>query len=814
MLTCDTEFVEALVRSVPNSDKEAIAILCENLTHFDPAHYLPNELMFSVLSYLSPKDLLTSSTISRPWRDRAQDEKLWRCSFAREGWVMDPAKMREFEELAKGRGKSGMQAMTRKAGGGELERRGSKKRKTEEAFSDGEGVPLPGSFSSTFSPITDGTSDGMEGVASTASAYGANGSIDARSRPSSSDSATSLHSPAQHPPSPSDLKISPPMWRPGSVQAGEPKLSWPWLYKQRTRLEKNWEDGKFRMFSLPHPRHPEESHEECVYTIQHNSRHLVSGSRDKTIRKWDLNTYRLIGAPLKGHTMSVLCLQFDERPEHDIIVSGGSDSLVIIWQFSTGKILKKMSGAHYESVLNLRFDDRYIVTCSKDKTIKVWNRRALRKDDPAVPQHTLSTTLGRESLTNRDMIREYSLLADLHGHQAAVNAVMIHDNTIISASGDRTIKSWNISRARLNKTYVGHTKGIACVQFDGRRIVSGSSDNTVRIFDAENQAEIGCLAEHSNLVRTVQARFGDLDIVTDEELEDEARKADRDFFRALEAGMQPASAARRGVRNAGSSRPEDMLSVGTKVPPGGGGSRWAKIVSGSYDETVILWKRDRNGKWVKKQQLHQDMLLKNRSAAGLPAPRRHVHANALPLPVNIGNIQVPQQQQGGGVAGGAQQIAVVQPAQANAALWHQAGMGTQAQSVGVQAPPAHQTHVATTTTVNGAGNGGAVPPQQQQLQMQPLQHQHQNSQAILAALAAQASQQQVQTQPQPQPLTAQQAAVQAQRQHNSDSNRVFKLQFDARRLICCSQNKVIVGWDFANGERALEMVGGWCVETS
>ncbi|TKA50151.1 hypothetical protein B0A55_13317, partial [Friedmanniomyces simplex] len=51
--------------------------------------------------------------------------------------------------------------------------------------------------------------------------------------------------------------------------------------------------------------------------------------------------------------------------------------------------------------------------------------------------------------------------------------------------------------------------------------------------------------------------------------------------------------------------------------------------------------------------------------------------------------------------------------------------------------------------------------------------------------------------------------------HNArESNRVFKLQFDARRIVCCSQHRVIVGWDFANGERELERVGGWSVETS
>jgi F-box and WD-40 domain protein 1/11 len=33
--------------------------------------------------------------------------------------------------------------------------------------------------------------------------------------------------------------------------------------------------------------------------------------------------------------------------------------------------------------------------------------------------------------------------------------------------------------------------------------------------------------------------------------------------------------------------------------------------------------------------------------------------------------------------------------------------------------------------------------------------------------------------------------------------RVFKLQFDARRIICCSQTSIIVGWDFANGDEKI-----------
>ena len=35
-------------------------------------------------------------------------------------------------------------------------------------------------------------------------------------------------------------------------------------------------------------------------------------------------------------------------------------------------------------------------------------------------------------------------------------------------------------------------------------------------------------------------------------------------------------------------------------------------------------------------------------------------------------------------------------------------------------------------------------------------------------------------------------------------SRVFKLQVDARRIVCCSQDSRIIGWDFANRDPEIE----------
>ncbi|KAI3323891.1 WD40 repeat-like protein, partial [Xylariaceae sp. AK1471] len=393
------------------------------------------------------------------------------------------------------------------------------------------------------------------------------------------------------------------------------KISWKHLYSMRRKLESNWERGRYTNFQLPHPDHPEEGHNECIYSLQYNSEYLVSGSRDRTLRIWNLRTRRLIRPPLAGHNGSVLCLQFDSDPEEDLIVSGSSDSDVILWRFSTGEILQRLKRAHRESVLNVKFDKRILVTCSKDKTIKIFNRQPLRPGDmgyndhqtvSSVPVNLRNYGYDESPLNELSITPPYTMIACLEGHGAAVNAVQICGREIVSASGDRNIRLWDWPSQVVKRTFIGHSKGIACVQYDGRRIVSGSSDNEVKVFDCASGLEVASLRAHSNLVRTVQAGFGDLPYSREED-QLEAKAVDQAYFQALNAGsLDEMRTGRRRTYNAGSRRPEDITAYGAKLPPGGGGGPYGRIVSGSYDQSIIIWRRDREGAWKSAHVLRQE----------------------------------------------------------------------------------------------------------------------------------------------------------------------------------------------------------------
>ncbi|KAF8975640.1 hypothetical protein BGZ52_008739, partial [Haplosporangium bisporale] len=100
-------------------------------------------------------------------------------------------------------------------------------------------------------------------------------------------------------------------------QTHQAMINWKFLYKQRKQLEQNWAHGVHSAQLLP-------GHAEGIYCIQFDERKIASGSRDNTIKIWNLAT----GACLRtyhGHSASVLCLQYDD----DKIVSGGSDTNII-----------------------------------------------------------------------------------------------------------------------------------------------------------------------------------------------------------------------------------------------------------------------------------------------------------------------------------------------------------------------------------------------------------------------------------------------------------------------------------------------------
>jgi F-box and WD-40 domain protein 1/11 len=226
---------------------------------------------------------------------------------------------------------------------------------------------------------------------------------------------------------------------------------YPSIIKDIEAIENNWRCGKHNLQRI----NCRSENSKGVYCLQYDDSKIVSGLRDNTIKMWDRNTLQQNQRVLSGHTGSVLCLQYDDK----VIISGSSDSTVRVWDVESGEMVNTLIH-HCEAVLHLsfRFYNGMMVTCSKDRSIAVWDM--------------VSPT-------------EINLRRVLVGHRAAVNVVDFDEKYIVSASGDRTIKVWSTSSCEFVRTLNGHKRGIACLQYHDRLVVSGSSDNTIRLWDIE-----------------------------------------------------------------------------------------------------------------------------------------------------------------------------------------------------------------------------------------------------------------------------------------------------------------------------------------
>jgi WD40 repeat protein len=93
------------------------------------------------------------------------------------------------------------------------------------------------------------------------------------------------------------------------------------------------------------------------------------------------------------------------------------------------------------------------------------------------------------------------------GHSGVVNAVAISPDggKAVSGSYDETLKVWDLSSGRELNTLVGHSDVVTAVAIssDGQTAISGSWDHTLRLWDLSSGHAFHTLKGHSDKVYAV-----------------------------------------------------------------------------------------------------------------------------------------------------------------------------------------------------------------------------------------------------------------------------------------------------------------------
>jgi WD40 repeat protein len=146
---------------------------------------------------------------------------------------------------------------------------------------------------------------------------------------------------------------------------------------------------------------------------------IAVGYSDNMIRVFDSNLN--LKTAWKAHENSVFTLKY--IPGSNLLMSGSRDARLKVWDVQSGGIQAAQVVAHLYAINHIEFspDGKHFVTCSMDKSIKVWDTEELKL------------------LKVIDKARHA-------GHGTSVNKLLwtSYNNELVSAGDDRTISVWNI----------------------------------------------------------------------------------------------------------------------------------------------------------------------------------------------------------------------------------------------------------------------------------------------------------------------------------------------------------------------------------
>ncbi|KAL7895601.1 hypothetical protein HDV63DRAFT_106841 [Trichoderma sp. SZMC 28014] len=218
-------------------------------------------------------------------------------------------------------------------------------------------------------------------------------------------------------------------------------------------------------------------HSDSVSSVafSHDSKLILSGSYDQTVRLWDRTTGECLHTFL-GHTDTVASVAFSH--DSKLVLSGSSDNTIKIWDSAAGARLHTLQG-HSDPVRSVAFshDSTILASGSRDDTIKLW-----------------------DSITGE-------CLYTLRGHKDDVYSVAFsHDSKLLaSGSSDRTIRLWDSSTGECLHTFESHIDLTMSIAFSHASVllVSGSYENTIKLLDSTTGKCLHTLQGHSGPVCSV-----------------------------------------------------------------------------------------------------------------------------------------------------------------------------------------------------------------------------------------------------------------------------------------------------------------------
>lgn len=291
------------------------------------------------------------------------------------------------------------------------------------------------------------------------------------------------------------------------------------------------------------------SHGIWAVAFSPNGTTLVSGGADRLVRMWDIETGRLLRS-LRGHTNDIRAIVF--TPDGQTMATGSEDRTIRLWNGVTGEPTKLLFTRYDHNVcsLSLSPDGLMLARGSHNKDIKIWEvttgtelMTLLGKDQydhhwsvcvafsPDGIHLASGTDIGRIKIWEVLPSGEEKVLHDGHWRRdqedtTETRGYFIEDDggfqkpmdywigamiftpdgkRLITGSRDHTIKFFQMPEVVEEKTLTAHSGWVRsfAISPDGKVLVSASDDQTIRLWDLTTGRNFRTVKSHSGGVRCV-----------------------------------------------------------------------------------------------------------------------------------------------------------------------------------------------------------------------------------------------------------------------------------------------------------------------
>lgn len=254
---------------------------------------------------------------------------------------------------------------------------------------------------------------------------------------------------------------------------------------------------------------------------------LISGSRDASVRVWDLASQKHLyelsptgGAPSSAASEQGWITALALMPGGEQVLAASGDGTLSRWDLALGECLQRVgSGQGRVDALAILPWGSHLLCGMADGAIAVWDlaaeRRMLRLAAHAnAVSACAATSDGRRMLSAShdrsarlwELGGPESLMAQ-DGHAAPVTAVAVtlDGRLAVSASEDRLLKVWDTATGACRATLTGHADLVtACaISPDGRRVLAGARDGGVLLFHLDlerDEVRVQAARAHQKLV--------------------------------------------------------------------------------------------------------------------------------------------------------------------------------------------------------------------------------------------------------------------------------------------------------------------------